>query len=173
MGQCRSAISMSKRRERCLRVSFSLRDFMSGSFPWLRSRKWVCNSTVESQRGDCSYADDECGTRTEFEGARCVRVAASQRSYLLATTSWFAPVAHLLRAMSSEAFSPTLPPTATATSQTGLLLSISTWKRRERYLRVSSFAARFHERIAPLVRVAKEGLQLDSRKSARRLQPCR
>ena len=35
------------------------------------------------------------------------------------------------------------------------------------------FAARFNERIAPLVRVAKEGLQLDSRKSARRLQPCR
>ena len=35
------------------------------------------------------------------------------------------------------------------------------------------FAARFHERIAPLVRVAKEGLQLDGRKSARRHQPCR
>ena len=35
------------------------------------------------------------------------------------------------------------------------------------------FAARFHERIVPLVRVAREGLQLDSRKSARRLQPCR
>ena len=35
------------------------------------------------------------------------------------------------------------------------------------------FAARFNERIAPLVRVAREGLQLDSRKSARRLQPCR
>jgi len=35
------------------------------------------------------------------------------------------------------------------------------------------FAARFHERIAPLVKVAKEGLQLDSRKSVRRLQPCR
>jgi hypothetical protein len=35
------------------------------------------------------------------------------------------------------------------------------------------FAARFHERIAPLVKVAKEGLQLDSRKSARRPQPCR
>ena len=35
------------------------------------------------------------------------------------------------------------------------------------------FAARFHERIAPLVRVAREGLQLDSRKSVRRLQPCR
>ena len=34
------------------------------------------------------------------------------------------------------------------------------------------FAARFNERIAPLVRVASEGLQLDSRKSARRLQPC-
>ena len=34
------------------------------------------------------------------------------------------------------------------------------------------FAARFHERIAPLVEVAKEGLQLDSRKTARRLQPC-
>ena len=35
------------------------------------------------------------------------------------------------------------------------------------------FAARFNERIAPLVRVASEGLQLDSRKSVRRLQPCR
>ena len=35
------------------------------------------------------------------------------------------------------------------------------------------FAARFHERIVPLVKVAKEGLQLDSRKSARRLQLCR
>ena len=34
------------------------------------------------------------------------------------------------------------------------------------------FAARFHERIAPLVEIAKEGLQLDSRKSARRPQPC-
>ena len=34
------------------------------------------------------------------------------------------------------------------------------------------FAARFNERIAPLVRVAREGLQLGSRKSARRLQPC-
>ena len=35
------------------------------------------------------------------------------------------------------------------------------------------FAARFNERIAPLVRVAREGLQLDGRKSVRRLQPCR
>ena len=35
------------------------------------------------------------------------------------------------------------------------------------------FAARFNERIAPLVGVAKVGLQLDSRKSARRPQPCR
>ena len=35
------------------------------------------------------------------------------------------------------------------------------------------FAARFHERIAPLVKIAREGLQLDSRKSVRRLQPCR
>jgi hypothetical protein len=35
------------------------------------------------------------------------------------------------------------------------------------------FAARFHERIAPLVKVAREGLQLESRKSARRLQQCR
>ena len=35
------------------------------------------------------------------------------------------------------------------------------------------FAARFHEHIAPLVKIAKEGLQLDSRKSVRRLQPCR
>ena len=35
------------------------------------------------------------------------------------------------------------------------------------------FAARFHERIAPLVEVAKEGLQLEGRESARRLHPCR
>ena len=35
------------------------------------------------------------------------------------------------------------------------------------------FAARFHERIAPLVKVAKEGLQLNGRKSARRPQLCR
>ena len=35
------------------------------------------------------------------------------------------------------------------------------------------FAARFHERIVPLVKIAREGLQLDRRKSARRLQPCR
>jgi len=35
------------------------------------------------------------------------------------------------------------------------------------------FAARFHERIAPLVEVAKEGLQLDDRKSARKPQLCR
>ena len=35
------------------------------------------------------------------------------------------------------------------------------------------FAARFHERIAPMVEVAKAGLQLNSRKSARRPQPCR
>ena len=35
------------------------------------------------------------------------------------------------------------------------------------------FAARFHERIVPLVKIAREGLQLDSRKSARRLQLCR
>jgi hypothetical protein len=32
------------------------------------------------------------------------------------------------------------------------------------------FAARFHERIAPLVEIAKEGLR---RTSARRSQPCR
>ncbi len=35
------------------------------------------------------------------------------------------------------------------------------------------FAARFHERIAPLVEVAKEGLQLEGRKSARRRELCR
>ena len=35
------------------------------------------------------------------------------------------------------------------------------------------FAARFHEHIVPLVKIAREGLQLDSRKSARSLQPCR
>ena len=34
------------------------------------------------------------------------------------------------------------------------------------------FAARFHERIAPLVEVAKEGLQLAGRESTRRLQLC-
>jgi hypothetical protein len=35
------------------------------------------------------------------------------------------------------------------------------------------FAARFHERIAPLVIVAKQGLDLDSRKATRRQEPCR
>ena len=35
------------------------------------------------------------------------------------------------------------------------------------------FAARFDERIAPLVEIAKEGLQLECRKSARRPQICR
>jgi len=35
------------------------------------------------------------------------------------------------------------------------------------------FAARFHERIAPLVEVAKEGLQLEGRESARRGELCR
>ena len=34
------------------------------------------------------------------------------------------------------------------------------------------FAARFHERLAPLVKVAKEGLQLDGRMSARSPQLC-
>ena len=35
------------------------------------------------------------------------------------------------------------------------------------------FAARFHERIAPLVEVAKEGLQLEDQDSARRRELCR
>ena len=35
------------------------------------------------------------------------------------------------------------------------------------------FAARFDERIAPLVEVAKEGLQLEGRESARRRELCR
>ena len=35
------------------------------------------------------------------------------------------------------------------------------------------FAARFHERIAPLVIVAKRGLDLDDRKATRRQEPCR
>jgi hypothetical protein len=35
------------------------------------------------------------------------------------------------------------------------------------------FAARFHEPIAPLVEIAKEGLQLNDRKSARRPHLCR
>ena len=35
------------------------------------------------------------------------------------------------------------------------------------------FAARFHERIAPLVEVAKKGLQLEGRESARRRELCR
>jgi hypothetical protein len=34
------------------------------------------------------------------------------------------------------------------------------------------FAARFHERIAPLVKVAKEGFELEGQKSARRLRLC-
>ena len=35
------------------------------------------------------------------------------------------------------------------------------------------FAARFHERIAPLVEVAKEGLQIEGQESARRRELCR
>ena len=35
------------------------------------------------------------------------------------------------------------------------------------------FAARFHERIAPLVEVANEGLQLEVKESARRRELCR
>ena len=35
------------------------------------------------------------------------------------------------------------------------------------------FAARFHERIAPLVEIAKEGLQLEGLESARRRDLCR
>ena len=35
------------------------------------------------------------------------------------------------------------------------------------------FAARFHERIAPLVIVAKQCLDLDGRKATRRQEPCR
>jgi hypothetical protein len=35
------------------------------------------------------------------------------------------------------------------------------------------FAARFHERIAPLVEVAKEGLRFGNAMSARSAQPCR
>jgi hypothetical protein len=35
------------------------------------------------------------------------------------------------------------------------------------------FAARFHEHIAPLVEIAKEGLQLEGRESARRRELCR
>jgi hypothetical protein len=35
------------------------------------------------------------------------------------------------------------------------------------------FAARFHEQIAPLVKIAKEGLQLEGRESARRRELCR
>jgi hypothetical protein len=35
------------------------------------------------------------------------------------------------------------------------------------------FAARFHERIVPLVRVAREGLQLEAKESARRRELCR
>ena len=35
------------------------------------------------------------------------------------------------------------------------------------------FAARFHERIAPLVIVAKQVFDLDGRKATRRQEPCR
>ena len=35
------------------------------------------------------------------------------------------------------------------------------------------FEARLHERIAPLVILAKQGLDLDGRKAARRQEPCR
>jgi hypothetical protein len=35
------------------------------------------------------------------------------------------------------------------------------------------FAARFHERIAPLVIIAKQALDLDGQKVTRRQEPCR
>jgi len=35
------------------------------------------------------------------------------------------------------------------------------------------FAARFHEGFAPLTRIAKEGLERDSKEPARRGEPCR
>ena len=35
------------------------------------------------------------------------------------------------------------------------------------------FAARFHEETAPLTRIAKQGLEHDFNKSARRVAPCR
>jgi hypothetical protein len=35
------------------------------------------------------------------------------------------------------------------------------------------FAARFHEGIVPLTRIAKQGLEQDLHKSARRVKPCR
>ena len=35
------------------------------------------------------------------------------------------------------------------------------------------FAARFHERIALLVIIAKRGLDLDGKKATRRQEPCR
>lgn len=35
------------------------------------------------------------------------------------------------------------------------------------------FAARFHEGIAPLTRIAKEGMKRDSRKPIGRGEPCR
>ena len=35
------------------------------------------------------------------------------------------------------------------------------------------FAARFHEHIAPLVKIAKDGLQLEGQQSARRRELCR
>lgn len=35
------------------------------------------------------------------------------------------------------------------------------------------FAARFHEGIAPLTRIAEKGLEQDFHKSARRVTPCR
>jgi hypothetical protein len=35
------------------------------------------------------------------------------------------------------------------------------------------FAARFHEGFAPLTQIAKDGLERDSQKPARRDEPCR
>src|SRR5271166_1224272 len=72
------SISTSKRLERYLRASFSQLDSMSASLPWSRSRKRVCYSVTEIQHGVLSYADNACGTRTEVEGARSLRVAPSQ-----------------------------------------------------------------------------------------------
>ena len=114
-GSMSLSISTSKRRERYLRVSSSQLDSMSGSLPWSRSRERVCNSTVENQRGGFSHANDVCGTRTEVEGARRVRAAASPGPSDWGQHHGSHQRRICLRAMSSEAFSPTLPPTATAT----------------------------------------------------------
>jgi len=81
--------------------------------PWSSSRERFATRQSKIRRGGFSLPMTYAEHETKLKAPR-VRAAASP-GLPIGETSWFARAAHLLRAMSSEAFSPTLPPTATAT----------------------------------------------------------